>query len=85
MASMKRAMGGGAIAVTWAAIFFGATVVLAVYEAVRAWVLSFEWEGQPLVLSRYVRTVWNTALATISIVVMLILNAPAPEIVYKAF
>jgi len=41
--------------------------------------------GSPLVQSRYIRTAWNTALATICVTVIVILNAPAPEIVYKAF
>jgi len=85
MASMARAMGGAAIGAMWIVIFLVSAVVLALYEAVREWILSFQWNGSSFVLSRYVRTVWDTALTVISVVVVAILNAPAPEIVYKAF
>ena len=37
------------------------------------------------VMSRYVRTSFSTALAVIALVALMILNAPEPAIVYKAF
>jgi hypothetical protein len=38
-----------------------------------------------LLLSRYVRTAWNTTLVVISIGTITLLNAPPPDIVYKTF
>jgi D-alanyl-lipoteichoic acid acyltransferase DltB (MBOAT superfamily) len=73
------------IVAVWFAILVGSSVVLAVWEATRQWLLTFQFEGQPLVASRYVRTVWDTALLVIALVTVMLLNAPAPDIVYKAF
>ena len=73
------------IAVVWIAIFFGSSVALAFWEAVREWLFSFRFENRPLVLSRYVRTIWDTALAVIAVAAVMLLNAPAPDIVYKTF
>ncbi|MBV9302376.1 MAG: hypothetical protein JOY62_03105 [Acidobacteriaceae bacterium] len=83
--AMTRALQPTAIATVWLAIFLGATAVLAVYESLREWILSIELRDEPLLLSRYVRTVWDTALLTVSASVVAFLNAPAPDIVYKAF
>ena len=69
----------------WIAIFFGSSVALAFWEAVREWLFSFRFENRPLVLSRYVRTIWDTALAVIAVAAVMLLNAPAPDIVYKTF
>lgn len=83
--AMIRALRAPAIIALWMIIFLGATVVLAAYESVRTWVLSLTWNNTPIVLSRYARTVWNTALWVISIAVVALINAPAPDIVYKSF
>ena len=66
-------------------IFIGATIILSLWEAVRAYALSIAADDEPLLLSRYVRTVCCTALAVIAITTVLLLNAPAPDLVYKAF
>ena len=73
------------MAVMWVLTFLGATVVLAGYEAIRNWALSIQWNSRPLLLSRYVRTAWDTALITTAVLVLAITNAPAPEVVYKVF
>jgi D-alanyl-lipoteichoic acid acyltransferase DltB (MBOAT superfamily) len=78
-------LGGKATFAVWILILFGSTGVLALWEIVREWCLSLEWNGGPLILSRYVRTAWSTALGVVSLAVAVVLNAPAPEIVYKAF
>ena len=85
MAWMARSLRAPAIALMWALIFLGATVVLAGYEAIRNWALSIQWNSRPLLLSRYVRTAWDTALITSAVLVLAITNAPAPEVVYKVF
>jgi alginate O-acetyltransferase complex protein AlgI len=69
----------------WASIFVGAAIVLAAWEKTRNALLAIEWQGYPVLVSRYTRTAWCTALLMISVVVMLILSSRAPDIVYKAF
>ena len=66
-------------------LFLGATIVLSVWEAVRNYSFRFKLSGEPVVQSRYVRTVWDTAMAVIAIATVMLLNAPAPDLVYKAF
>jgi D-alanyl-lipoteichoic acid acyltransferase DltB (MBOAT superfamily) len=73
------------IAAVWAAIFVVSASVLAAWEAAREWILSFQFDGRPLIVSRYARTIWCTALMVVALTVVLLLNAPAPDIVYKAF
>jgi len=67
------------------AIFLAATVVLSILEIIRNWALSIPRGGSPALLSRYTLTVFDTALMVVSLVVVILLNAPVPEIVYKAF
>ena len=66
-------------------MFIGATVVLSAWEAARAYVLSFKVNREPVITSLYARTAWNTAIAVIAIATVMLMNAPAPELVYKAF
>jgi len=66
-------------------IFLGATIALELWERIRMSLLGVQLAGEPLVLSRYTRTVWNTAAAVIAVAVTMLMNAPAPELVYKAF
>jgi hypothetical protein len=70
---------------TWVVIFLGASVTLALWEIARDWLLSLKFENRPVLLSRYVRTVWDTALLVISISTIMLMNAPPPDIVYKTF
>jgi D-alanyl-lipoteichoic acid acyltransferase DltB (MBOAT superfamily) len=85
LGSIANRLGVPAILAAWACIFFGASLLLAMWEAARNWLLSFEWQSEPLLLSRYTRTVWGTALVVIATATVMLLNAPAPDIVYKAF
>jgi D-alanyl-lipoteichoic acid acyltransferase DltB (MBOAT superfamily) len=66
-------------------IFAVATVFLELWEGARNAILGIRMGGEPLVFSRYTRTVWNTAMAFVTISVIALLNAPAPDLVYKAF
>ena len=74
IAGFSQALGAVALVLVWAAIFAGATVILATMEAVRRRVLRMTWNGTAVVRSRYVRTSWDTALmvVTVAIVVLLI-------------
>jgi hypothetical protein len=67
------------------ALFMAATLALAFSGAVRNSVLSVRRAGEPVVVSRYVRTACTTAMVTITVAATALLNAPAPDIVYKAF
>jgi D-alanyl-lipoteichoic acid acyltransferase DltB (MBOAT superfamily) len=73
------------VVITLACVFLGGTVVLSLWEFVRAKALSVSWNGSPLLLSPYLRTVWNTALTFSSLALVLLTNAPAPDLVYKGF
>lgn len=85
IAFMSRALTPGALVAAWLAIFLCSTVVLAAWESIRSGLLSIRWDDAPLLLSRYTRTVWNTALLTITVAIMLLLHSPAPDLVYKSF
>jgi hypothetical protein len=80
--TLAGALGGTGLALCWSAILLGASVVLAGVEAARSGLTR---GGGPLLLSRYARTVWCTALVVVSASVTLLLNLPAPHIVYRAF
>jgi len=69
----------------WLAIWLSATAVLALWEWLRVVLLSIRTSEGPLLTSRYARVVYATALGVIALVVTLLLNQPAPVIVYKAF
>ncbi len=80
-----RALGPLAISLTWLAILFGATIMLAAMEAIRRAGLQVTWRTIPVVRSRYLRTAWGTALVVVTVATITLLNSPAPDIVYKTF
>ena len=72
------------------AVFAAATVALAALEAVRGLALRPAWrldDGTPsaVVRSRYVRTAWATGLVVVTVAIVVLLDSPAPDIVYKTF
>ncbi len=69
----------------WVAVWFAATGVLAAWEAWRATLLSIKTAEGPVLLSRYARVVYASALGLSAFVMTVLLNQPAPDIVYKAF
>lgn len=69
----------------WLAIWLCATVVLAAWEWLRAALLSVKTSEGPVLTSRYARVVYATALGLVALVITVLLNQPAPDIVYKAF
>ncbi len=69
----------------WLAIWLSATAVLALWEWLRAALLSFRTSEGPMLTSRYARVVYASALGVIAFVITVLLNQPAPDIVYKAF
>jgi uncharacterized membrane protein YidH (DUF202 family) len=67
------------------AIWLCATVVLAFWEWLREGLLSIGAAERPLLTNRYVRVVYASALGLVVFVMTVLLNQPAPDIVYKAF
>ena len=68
-----------------AAIWALATVVLALWETLRTRVVPIGGTAHSWLMSHYVRTAEATALVAVTAAILLLLNAPAPDIVYKAF
>jgi alginate O-acetyltransferase complex protein AlgI len=69
----------------WAAVILSATVVLAIWETVRSLLLSIKTSEGPVLTSRYARVVYASALGFAAFVLTIVLNQPAPGLVYKAF
>jgi D-alanyl-lipoteichoic acid acyltransferase DltB (MBOAT superfamily) len=69
----------------WLAAWFSATLILELWERLRASLLSIRTIGGPVLASRYVRVVYASALGLAALVMTVLLNQPAPSIVYKAF
>jgi D-alanyl-lipoteichoic acid acyltransferase DltB (MBOAT superfamily) len=69
----------------WLTIWLCATAVLALWEWLRVALLSIKTAEGPLLTSRYVRVVYATALGLVALVMTVLLNQPAPGIVYKTF
>lgn len=61
------------------------TVLLAFWEWLRTALLSIKTAEGPVLTSRYARVVYATALGLAAFVMTVLLNQPAPGIIYKAF
>jgi alginate O-acetyltransferase complex protein AlgI len=69
----------------WLVIWLGATAVLAMWERLRGVLLRLRTAEGPLLTSRYALVVYATAMGVTALVITIVLNQPAPGIVYKAF
>jgi D-alanyl-lipoteichoic acid acyltransferase DltB (MBOAT superfamily) len=69
----------------WLCIWLCATAVLAVWEWLRAVLLSIKLGGEPCLTSRYARVMYASALGLVAFAISVLLNQAAPDIVYKAF
>jgi hypothetical protein len=67
------------------AAWLSATLVLAFWEWLRAALLSIKTSAGPVLLSRYARVVYASALGLAALIMTVLLNQPVPDIVYKAF
>ena len=85
MNQMTVALGATGVVLSLLAIFLASTIVLSALEIIRNGVLAIRWNGSPVFLSRYALTMFDTSLTVVSMVVVILLNAPPPDIVYKAF
>lgn len=69
----------------WMAVWMIATAVLAAWELLRSLLLTPATADGPLLESRYARVIYASAFALIAFVLTVLLNHPAPDLVYKAF
>jgi alginate O-acetyltransferase complex protein AlgI len=69
----------------WLAIWITATAALAGWEWLRGALLSIRSSEGPVLTSRYARVVYASALGLAAFWIAVLLNQPAPGIVYKAF
>lgn len=69
----------------WLAVWLCATVSLAVWERLRTGLFSIKTSSGPVLRSRYVRVAYASGLALVAFVITMLINQPAPGIVYKAF
>jgi alginate O-acetyltransferase complex protein AlgI len=69
----------------WLAVWLAATLILTLWEWLRITLLSIKTADGPVLTSRYVQVMYATALGLIAFVMTVLLNQPAPDIVYKAF
>jgi len=82
--TLQAALGTGMLLAIWGTIWIGATLLLAAWEAAYSRLIAAAWNDVPLV-AQSVRVAWSTALVVVIMAVNLVLNQPAPAIVYKAF
>jgi D-alanyl-lipoteichoic acid acyltransferase DltB (MBOAT superfamily) len=78
-------MGWAGVALLALTLFLGASVVLGAAEAIRNLALGITVADEPVLRSRYIRTIWGTAIGVIAIATILLMATPAPDVVYKTF
>ena len=69
----------------WLAIWLCATATLALWESVRAALLSIKIGNWQVVTNRYARAIYASAMGLAAFVMTILLSQPAPDIVYKGF
>jgi alginate O-acetyltransferase complex protein AlgI len=69
----------------WLAVWLCSAMFLGLWERVRALLLAIRTTEGPVFVSRYARVVYASALGVASLVMTVLLNQPAPAVVYKAF
>ena len=66
-------------------LLLGSGAVLTVAAAARELCLQVRMFGAPVLLSRYSRTVWITAMSAVAVTALTLLASPAPDVIYKTF
>jgi len=77
--------GGAGIVLGFVLVLAAATVLLSLPSLLDRLLFAGGESQQPWIRSVYAKTAWYTVLAVITISVTAVLNAPAPQIVYRAF
>lgn len=79
------AIGAAGWLAVWGALWLIATLLLTLWEWLRAGLFTLQSNGAPVLKGPYARAAWTTALVFVWFVVGLVISQPAPDIVYKAF
>lgn len=85
LAALWRGLGSAAWTLGALVAVAGAAAVLGAMEAARAPLLAWSTREGPVLGSRYVRTVRAAALVAVFAAVQVVLQSPAPDVVYKNF
>jgi hypothetical protein len=85
IAAMINGVGAAGIGLLTVVLIVASSIVLGAIDGGRTLILGIAKDGKPLLLSRYVRVVWGTALATVAVAVLFLMATPAPDVVYKVF
>jgi D-alanyl-lipoteichoic acid acyltransferase DltB (MBOAT superfamily) len=85
IARMASQIGWPGLIVLWLGVIVAAGLVIKAGQLIRRWAYSVSIAGAPVLSSRYLRTVTASVMVVVLVIVSVALNAPAPEIVYKAF
>ena len=83
--SIESSLAVGQWMAIWAAIWLASSILLGVWEWMRSGLLGMQVMGEPVLTTRYARVVYASALGTAAVFITLLLNSPAPGIVYKVF
>jgi alginate O-acetyltransferase complex protein AlgI len=84
IAGLYQSGSGAPQGLLWAALFASATIILGAMDWSQK-LLQSNWNRSPPVPSRYLRTIMVTALLLITVTTIVLLDSPAPDIVYKTF
>jgi alginate O-acetyltransferase complex protein AlgI len=83
--TLLASLSGANWILVWLLIWMSATAVLAAWEWLHAVLLSIRVNGKPALTGSFARIICATVLVVLSFEVAVLLDQPAPDIVYKAF
>ena len=83
--ALASGLGAAGIGLAAIALTLAAAVVLALWEGLRELALGVRMFGEPVLLSRYSRTIWVTAMGAVAVAALTLLATPAPDVVYRTF
>jgi alginate O-acetyltransferase complex protein AlgI len=69
----------------WLSVWVCAAFVTTLWERLRAWLLSLRFAGASLFAGRYAMVVYASVLGFSALLVTVVLDQPAPDVIYKAF
>lgn len=85
LAEFAQALGGWGLILGWPAMFLLAALLLGGLQLGQHLAMRPTYAGHPVLRSRYVRTAWLTAMIFFIFAVQSVMNAAAPDVVYKDF
>jgi D-alanyl-lipoteichoic acid acyltransferase DltB (MBOAT superfamily) len=85
LTKVAEALGAPAIILGILAVIAAATVVLTLLKTVLERAAEISISGAPVFVSRYTRTAWVTLMVLLIVGVQIVMQAPAPDVVYKNF